>query len=118
MWTLPVKKRTVSSVTMLPMLIASLIIYIFILHFTTLFGDAGAWWWDCYMGWVYMHGEGIWDNSSFHVKWRSAERVEFLFYREFLLVLVKFSFWGWGRTLGCSCMNCKIFLILLNLLNF
>ena len=50
MWTLSVKKRTVSSVTMLPMLIASLIIYIFILHFTTLFGDAGAWWWDYYMG--------------------------------------------------------------------
>ena len=32
-------------------------------------------------------------NSSFHVKQRSTERVQFLFLGTFLLVLTKFSFW-------------------------
>ena len=32
-------------------------------------------------------------NSSFHVKQRSTERVQFLFFGTFLLVLTKFSFW-------------------------
>ena len=32
-------------------------------------------------------------NSGFHVKSRTTEKVEFLFFESFLLVLTKLSFW-------------------------
>ena len=31
-------------------------------------------------------------DSSFHVKWRTTGKVQFLFFRRFLLVLTKFLF--------------------------
>ena len=39
-------------------------------------------------------------NSSFHVKERTTGKVQFLFFREFLLLLTKFSFWEEDRGLG------------------
>ena len=39
-------------------------------------------------------------NSSFHVKERTTGKVQFLFFRKFLLLLTKFSFWGEDRGLG------------------
>ena len=33
-------------------------------------------------------------NSSFHVKQCTTGKLQFLFFRSFLLVLTKFSFWG------------------------
>ena len=33
-------------------------------------------------------------NSSFHVKYRTMGRVQYAFFRRFLLVLTKFSFWA------------------------
>ena len=38
-------------------------------------------------------------GSSFHMKWGNAGRVQFLFFKGFLLVLKKYSF-GWQ--LGCN----------------
>ena len=32
-------------------------------------------------------------NSSFRVRWRTARRVNFLFFESFLLALAKLSFW-------------------------
>ena len=32
-------------------------------------------------------------NSSIHVKWCTTGKVEFLFFKSFLLVLTKLSFW-------------------------
>ena len=39
-------------------------------------------------------------NSSFHVKERTTGKVQFLFFRKFLLLLTKFSFWEEDRGLG------------------
>ena len=33
-------------------------------------------------------------NSSFHVKYRTMGRVQYAFFKRFLLVLTKFSFWA------------------------
>ena len=35
-------------------------------------------------------------KSSFRVKWRTAGKVQFLYFRRFLLVLARSSLWGWG----------------------
>ena len=39
-------------------------------------------------------------NSSFHVKEGTTGKVQFLFFRKFLLLLTKFSFWEEDRGLG------------------
>ena len=39
-------------------------------------------------------------NSSFHVKECTTGKVQFLFFRKFLLLLTKFSFWEEDRGLG------------------
>ena len=39
-------------------------------------------------------------NSSFHVKERTTGKVQVLFFRKFLLLLTKFSFWEEDRGLG------------------
>ena len=39
-------------------------------------------------------------NSSFHVKERTTGKVQFLFFRKFLLLLTKLSFWEEDRGLG------------------
>ena len=44
-------------------------------------------------------------NSSFHVKWRTTGKVQFLFSRSLLLVLTKFSFWEEDWALGYTSMK-------------
>ena len=44
-------------------------------------------------------------NSSFHVKWRTTGKVQFLFSRSLLLVLTKFSFWKEDWALGYTSMK-------------
>ena len=43
-------------------------------------------------------------NSSFHVKQRTTGKVQLLFFRSFLLVLTKFSFWEEDWALGYHSM--------------
>ena len=45
------------------------------------------------------------ENSSFHVKSCTTGKVQLLFFRSFLLVLAKLSFWEKGLTLGFNCMK-------------
>ena len=44
-------------------------------------------------------------SSSFHVKWGTTGKVQFLFFKGFLLVLIKFSFWGGDWALGYNYMG-------------
>ena len=44
-------------------------------------------------------------NSSFHVKWRTTGKVQFLFSRSLLLVLTKFSIWEEDWPLGYTSMK-------------
>ena len=44
-------------------------------------------------------------SSSFHVKWGTTGQVQFLFFKGFLLVLIKFSFWGGDWALGYNSMG-------------
>ena len=39
-------------------------------------------------------------NPSFHVKYHTTGKVHFIFFRSFLLVLIKFSFWVEGWAIG------------------
>ena len=39
-------------------------------------------------------------NCSFHVEYSTTEKVQFLFFKSFLLVLKKFSFWKEDKALG------------------
>ena len=39
-------------------------------------------------------------NPGFHVGWRHAGRVQYLFFSSFWLVLKKISFWCWDWALG------------------
>ena len=48
-------------------------------------------------------------NSSFHVKRRTTGKVYFLFFKSFLLVLTKFSFWQEDWALGYHSMKCRHF---------
>ena len=50
-------------------------------------------------------------NSSFHVKQRTEGKIQFLFFKSFLLALIKFSFWqkewvlGYIQSFGNSYVN-------------
>ena len=44
-------------------------------------------------------------NSSFHVKWRTTGKVQFLFFRSFLLVLNTFFFSEKDWVLGYNSIN-------------
>ena len=44
-------------------------------------------------------------NSSFYVKWRTTGKVQFLFFRSFLLVLNTFSFSEKDWVLGYNSIN-------------
>ena len=55
-------------------------------------------------------------NSSFHVKQRTPGKVQFLFFRRFLLVLTKFSFWG--RTKHRQLVRQLIYTSLLQIITF
>ena len=50
-------------------------------------------------------------NSRCHVKKCAAGKVDILFFRSFLLVLAKFSFWEEGWALDYSFMKFESFLI-------
>ena len=52
-------------------------------------------------------------NPSFHVKQRTIGEVEFVFFKSFLLVLTKLSFWQGDQELGYHSM--KFFIIIINL---
>ena len=55
-------------------------------------------------------------NSSFHAKWHTTGKVQFLFLKSFFLMLTKFLFWQGDWALGYYSMKFKIFLIFSNLL--
>lgn len=44
-------------------------------------------------------------GSSFRVGWHTAEGVQVLFFRGFLLLLAKFSHWGWEWGLADNSMR-------------
>ena len=44
-------------------------------------------------------------NSSFHVKWNTAGKVQFLFFRSFQLTWTKLSFWQKNWVLGYNFMK-------------
>ena len=48
-------------------------------------------------------------NSNFHVKWRTTGKAYFLFYKSFLLVLIKFSHWQGDWVLGYHSMGFRHF---------
>ena len=57
-------------------------------------------------------------NSSFHVKQRTTEKIQFLFSRSFLLVLSKISFWEEDWALGYNSLKFWQSFLTLNLMSF
>ena len=49
-------------------------------------------------------------NSSFYVKQGTTEKVQFLFFSSYLLILTKFSFWNENRALGYNSIKFQNFL--------
>ena len=55
-------------------------------------------------------------DSSFRVKWRTAVKVQFLFFNSFFVVLAKWSFWQGARQWAFILWGLDSFLIFPNFL--
>ena len=60
---------------------------------------------ECIFGLVYNHSQNIWDKVQFSCDMVHYGKVEFLFFRRFLLVLTKFSFCMEELALGNNSMK-------------